>query len=233
MSTSAFKLIIMIVFVAHGIGHAVPLLAAFSFILTGEVNTKPKLKVSHTIDNTIVQSGDTLHGTLILENVGIETLKIINVKSSCGCTTFHLYDQFIEVGKEIILPFNIDTDGKLGRIDKTITIYTNDKDSPWIEHIIFHAVSSEDDKIESQKIFETPCASCHIDPASGKEHKALFKAVCDMCHHAEDLYTISSDSLYKTIVDGSEEIGMPAYKNYLSNKQIQTLISYLIDVNNK
>jgi hypothetical protein len=192
------------------------------------LNAQPKLKVSCKLEKTKIQTGDTLRGILFLENTGTDTLKIFNMEASCGCTTFNLKDRIIDPGKNTTLFFIIDTAGKLGFIDKTITIFSNDIKSPWTEHITFHAMSSGEDKINLQKIFEIPCARCHIDPASGEEREALFNAICDMCHHIEDLYTTNKDSLYKFIAEGNEDIGMPAYKDFLSKEQILSLIRYLI-----
>ena len=110
------------------------------FISITSVQAEPKLEIRHTLEKSSVITGEELRGTVYIKNSGDETLKIRGVSSSCGCTTLRLKQRTVLPEKEVELLFFIDTRGKLGLIEKTITLHTNAADSPHIETIHFHAL---------------------------------------------------------------------------------------------
>ena len=197
------------------------------FISSASVQAEPKLETHQTLEKTSVITGEELRGTVYIKNSGDEPLKIRGVSSSCGCTTLRLKQRIVLPEKEVELRFFIDTRGKLGLIEKTITLHTNDADSPHIETIHFHALPSGMEGADTQAIFEPPCASCHLDSGVGKSEEALYKAICAMCHLAGKFNLKNPQALYTMIYDGNPHIGMPGYGEYLTGKQIESLILFL------
>ena len=197
------------------------------FISYTSLQAEPKLEVRQTLEQTSVITGEELRGTVYLKNYGDEPLKIRGVSSSCGCTTLRLKKRLVEPEKEVELRFIVDTRGKLGLIEKTITIHTNTADSPHTETIHFHALPSGMEGADTQAIFEPPCASCHLDTGVGKSEKELFEAVCAMCHPAGEFNLKNPQALYTMISGGNAHVGMPGYGEYLTEKQIKSLIFFL------
>ena len=197
------------------------------FISITPIQAEPKLEIRQTLEKTSVITGEELRGTVYIKNSGDEPLKIRGVSSSCGCTTLRLKQRIVLPEKEVELRFVVDTRGKLGLIEKTITLHTNAADSPHIETMHFHALPSGMEGADTQAIFEPPCASCHLDPGVGKSEKELFEAVCAMCHPAGKFNLKNPQALYTMISGGNAHVGMPGYGEYLTEKQIKSLIFFL------
>jgi len=197
------------------------------FISITSVQAEPKLEIRQSLEKTSVITGEELRGIVYIKNSGDEPLKIRGVSSSCGCTTLRLKQRIVLPEKEVELRFVVDTRGKLGLIEKTITLHTNDADSPHIETMHFHALPSSMKGADTQAIFDPPCASCHLDSGVGKSKEALYKAICAMCHLAGKFNLKNPQALYTMIYDGNPHIGMPGYGEYLTEKQIESLIPFL------
>ena len=197
------------------------------FISITSVQAEPKLEIRQTLEKTSVITGEELRGTVYIKNSGDEPLKIRGVSSSCGCTTLRLKQRIVLPEKEVELRFFIDTRGKLGLIEKTITLHTNAADSPHIETMHFHALPSGMEGADTQAIFEPPCASCHFDTGVGKSEKELFEAVCAMCHPAGVFNLKNPQALQTMISEGNAHIGMPGFGEFLNEKQIQSLSLFL------
>ena len=191
------------------------------------IQAEPKLEIRQTLEKTSVITGEELRGTVYIKNTGDEPLKIRGVSSSCGCTTLRLKQRIVLPEKEVELRFFIDTRGKLGLIEKTITLHTNAADSPHIETMHFHALPSGMEGADTQAIFDPPCASCHLDSGVGKSEEALYKAICAMCHPAGIFNLKNPQALQTMISKGNAHIGMPGYGEYLTEKQIESLILFL------
>ena len=197
------------------------------FISITSVQAEPKLEVRQTLEKTSVITGEEIRGSLFIKNSGDETLKIRGVSSSCGCTTLRLIKRHILPEEEVELRFVVDTRGKLGLIEKTVTLHTNTTDSPHTETIKFHALPSGMDGADTQAVFEPPCAACHLDSGIGKSGKELYKAVCGMCHPDLKIHTNIPAALQTMIFSGNAQIGMPAFGEFLTKNQIHSLIQVL------
>jgi len=206
---------------------AFPLILVVYFISFLSVYAAPKLEVRQILEKSSVLTGEEIHGTVFLKNNGDEPLKILGVSSTCGCTTLRLKKRLVEPSKEVELRFIVDTRGKLGLIEKDITIHTNTTDSPHLEKVHFHALPSGMDGADTQAIFEPPCASCHLDPGIGKYENKLFEAVCSMCHPAGKFNLKNPQALQTAISAGNSHIGMPGFGEFLNIKQIQSLSLFL------
>ena len=197
------------------------------FLSFTSLHAVPKLEVRQVLEKSSVLTGEEIRGTVYLKNSGDEPLKILGVSSTCGCTTLRLKKRLVEPAKEVELRFIVDTRGKLGLIEKDITIHTNTADSPHIEKVHFHALPSGMDGSDTQAIFAPPCASCHLDTGIGKSEKELFEAVCAMCHPAVEFNLKNPQALQTMISAGNAHIGMPGFGEFLNEKQIQSLSIFL------
>jgi hypothetical protein len=202
------------------------LIIAF-FISYTSLQAEPKLEVRQKLEQTSVITGEDLRGIVYIKNSGDELLKISGVSSSCGCTTLRLKKRLISPEKEVELRFIVDTRGKLGLIEKTITIHTNTVNSPHIETVYFHALPSRMEGAATQSIFEPPCAVCHLDSGVEKYEKALFEAVCAMCHPSGEFNLKNPQALGIMISEGNAKIGMPSFGEYFTEKQIQSIVLFL------
>jgi hypothetical protein len=203
------------------------------FISITSVQAEPKLEIRQTLEKTSVITGEELNGIVYIKNSGGEPLKILGVSSSCGCTTLRLNKRLVEPEKEVELHFIVDTRGKLGLIEKTITIHTNTKDSPHTEIVHFHALASGMGGASTQSIFEPPCASCHLDSGIGKSGKDLYNSICGMCHPTVKFQFKNYQSLQIMTSKGNNKIGMPGFGDYFSAKQINSIIDFIIEKQGK
>lgn len=197
----------------------------FSFSLADSF-AEPLLNVEQVIGEKSVPTGKAIKGKLVLKNKGDELLKIHGVSSTCGCTTLKLKERKIKPGLEVDLDFVVDTRGKLGMVEKTITIHSNDPETPWKEVVTFHALPSGMEGADTQAVFTPACSSCHIDSGINKKHEDLYQAVCAMCHPTAKFNSrgvVLSDMISK----GQKLIAMPAYGEHLSKDQIQSLIEFI------
>ena len=209
------------------------LLSIFFFVLINTLNlfAEPSLNVEQVIGEKSVPTGKEIKGKLVLKNKGDELLKILGVSSTCGCTTLKLKERRIQPGDEVDLNFVVDTRGKLGMVEKTITVHSNDPESPWKEIVAFHALPSGMEGADTQAIFTPACSSCHIDSGINKKHEELYQAVCAMCHPTSKFNSrgvVLSDMISK----GQKLIAMPAFGEHLSKDQINSLIEFIEGKNN-
>ena len=204
------------------------LLGIFFFVLINTLTSfaEPLLNVEQVIEEKSVTTGKEIKGKLLLKNKGDELLKIHGVSSTCGCTTLKLKERKIQPGDEVDLKFFVDTRGKLGMVEKTITIHSNDPESPWKEIVTFHALASGMDGADTQAIFSPACSSCHIDSGINKKHEELYQAVCAMCHTSVK-FSSSGASLLEMITKGQKLIAMPAFGEHLSKDQINSLLEFI------
>ena len=207
-------------------------IALFLFSLSSADSfAEPLLNVEQVIEEKSVLTGKEIKGKLVLKNKGDELLKILGVSSTCGCTTLKLKERKIKPGLEVDLDFVVDTRGKLGMVEKTITIHSNDPESPWKEIVTFHALPSGMEGADTQAIFTPACSSCHIDNGINKKHEDLYQAVCAMCHPTAK-FNLRGVVLSDMISKGQKLIAMPAFGDHLSKDQINSLIKFIEGKNN-
>ena len=202
-------------------------IALFLFsLISAESFAEPLLNVEQVIGEKSVPTGKEIKGKLVLKNKGDELLKILGVSSTCGCTTLKLKERKIKPGLEVDLDFVVDTRGKLGMVEKTITIHSNDPETPWEEVVTFHALPSGMEGADTQAIFTPACSSCHIDNGINKKNETLYRAVCAMCHTTAK-FNSRGASLQEMITKGQKLIAMPAFGEHLSRDQINSLVEYI------
>ena len=111
-------------------------------------------------------------------------------------------------------------------VEKTITIHSNDPETPWKEVVSFHALPSGMEGADTQAIFTPACSTCHIDSGINKKQEELYQAVCAMCHTTAK-FNSREETLTEMITKGQKLIAMPAFGEYLSKDQINSLVEYI------
>ncbi|MCP4157966.1 MAG: DUF1573 domain-containing protein [bacterium] len=85
--------------------------------------------VETTVDFGEIESGKIAELKFAFKNTGDTTLIIKNVSSSCGCTATRLEKKEYEPGESGVIPVKFNSKGYNGRVTKSITITTNDKEN--------------------------------------------------------------------------------------------------------
>lgn len=77
-----------------------------------------------------VHEGEVYKHTFQFTNSGNSTLKIKDVKTSCGCAVAEISTKEVEPGKSASLKVELDTSKRKGRMSRSITVMSNDPDTP-------------------------------------------------------------------------------------------------------
>ncbi len=119
--------------------------AACSQTEDGKSKAEMTFKEDLTYDfGKIKQNSDGTH-EFIFKNTGKDPLIITNVKSSCGCTVPTFPEEPIKKGETGKIHVKYDTH-RIGVFTKTITVYSNAKNSPVKLHIKGEVQRNETDK---------------------------------------------------------------------------------------
>ena len=99
------------------------------FSITGFA--QPRLTIDKTnVDLGIIYNGTTKKARIVLRNVGRDTLRILSVTTSCGCTTVRQPKAFLRTGESDAVEVEFNSTGFRGKVEKHINIMTNDPASP-------------------------------------------------------------------------------------------------------
>lgn len=107
------RLILLIYFIAVNFAEAQFIVPQISF-------KQDKHDFGTMIEGTIAEH------TLEFSNTGGDTLKILNISSSCGCSAALISKKFLTAGEVGLLKITYDSHGKLGQQTNTISVYSND-----------------------------------------------------------------------------------------------------------
>ena len=77
-----------------------------------------------------VKEGNVVEYTFKFRNKGVATLKIKDVRTSCGCTAALVSSEKLEPGAEGTIKVELDTKNRSGKMSRTITIQSNDPRDP-------------------------------------------------------------------------------------------------------
>lgn len=179
-----------------------------------------------------------------------ESVKILEVRPSCGCTVADLPSTpwILPPGAKGSFRATVDVRGRRGHFSKTMLVASDVG-----AQILGLSVDIEDPPVRSrsenlqlaaadrQAVFHGTCYSCHVDPIGGKQGEKLFNAACSICHEANpratmvpDLNVVREprDAGYwrKWIGEGKEGTLMPAFHEQhggpLSNAQVESLVEF-------
>jgi hypothetical protein len=111
--------------------HAFRFRSAFLFaalvVVTVPGFCQPKISVDRTkIDMGVIYNGETKKARIVIKNIGSDSLKIVSVTTSCGCTTAKRPKDFLRRGEQDAVEVEFNSTGFRGRVEKHLTITTND-----------------------------------------------------------------------------------------------------------
>jgi len=90
-----------------------------------------------------VKEGNVVEFTFNFSNNGKATLKIKDVRTSCGCTAALVSSEKLEPGAEGTIKIELDTKNRSGKMSRTITIQSNDPRDPTKILTVFADVEKE------------------------------------------------------------------------------------------
>jgi cytochrome c553 len=189
-------------------------------------------------------------------NISSKTITIIDVHTSCGCTTVQLppLPWTVPPGTNGKIGVHVNLAGKGGTLIKTITVGTDQGTKTLLVKIIMPPpstpVMTETNRTQNllvsqkdrQAVFSGDCARCHVKPTEGKYGQQLYDPMCGICHEAAhratmvpDLHTltVATDEVFwrSWISYGRPGSLMPGFAKTengpLSDMQIASLAAYL------
>lgn len=211
-----------------------------------------KLPGKIVFDNAFHDFGEVLEGDVVkhtfpFKNEGPGPVKIVDTKTSCGCTTAKGALKEYAPGETGEMEVTIDTKGKKGIVVKTVDVMTENNDISKIEiSLTAKLITPPHPKVENVLFINTDpaCKSCHLDNGVGQTGIFLYHRVCGQCHGKkgkgasasplnDGKWTGAGDDAYirKAITSGIPERGMPPYVDgvnpALTPEQIDSLIDYI------
>jgi cytochrome c553 len=189
-------------------------------------------------------------------NVSPGNVVILNVHTSCGCTTAQLppLPWTLPAGTNGQIGVTVNFAGKNGTLLKTVTVISDKGTQTLMVKInilppVIPTLSDADrargiemSKADRQAVFHGDCATCHVKSGQGKYGKLLYDADCAICHEGEHRATMVPDlhalkvptnaEFWQTwISHGKPGTLMPAFATTdggpLMDMQIASLAAYL------
>ena len=102
-------------------------------LTTVSVLAQPRIFIENTVFDwgTTPEGNDRLRHSFIVVNRGTDTLRITNIRSSCGCTV-PKYDSIVAPGRTGNITAEFNKAGRTGHQTSNLTVFTNDPES---EHV--------------------------------------------------------------------------------------------------
>lgn len=211
---------------------------------------KPKIKFNREfIDLGKVKEGVILYRSFKVTNVGNAPLKILETKSTCGCTVPEVKKSILKMQESTTLKVKIDTSMKQNKVTKTLDVLSSDPDRPIVKLSMAMNIENRHKNLSSKNKYkilsDEKCMTCHVYKGVGTFGRDLYEADCAMCHgpKAEGesgpnllLGGYDNDALVQSrrriIACGSKtNNAMPGFEytcgGPLSIEQIDSLIEYL------
>lgn len=105
----------------------------------GDADKAPRLTIVEPVkDYGTVPKGDKLDWAFVVKNTGDADLQIIAAKPGCGCTVAD-FDKVIKPGESGKVTAHVDTTAFAGPIAKSVTLETNDPNTPTAQ-LTIHAI---------------------------------------------------------------------------------------------
>src|SRR3989337_2038899 len=140
-----------------------------------------------------VLQGKTVEYIFTFENRGTDDLLIKEVTTSCGCTAALLSANVIKPGETGQIKVSYDSQGRAGKVSRTISVVSNDPVASIKELTITAMVdpSMHTSFNVNESIFSEKCGGWTFYPSLGKQGKELHEAVCAFCHGRTALFPAS------------------------------------------
>ncbi|MDQ6989507.1 MAG: DUF1573 domain-containing protein [Mariprofundaceae bacterium] len=189
-----------------------------------------------------IKEGEAATATFLMRNNSAQTMQIVDIQASCGCTIAQPESYTIAPFSFTVLQVTVDTTAKQQHIKKTVSVRDalGHESSATLQFSVVenpHLIR----KGKIQGIFDGQCASCHYEPALRQTTgKGIYQAACLMCHgekgqgaYAPKLQGYSSfKALKEVIYSGLGKPQMPAFSQAhggpLTDVQVQTLSHWLM-----
>ncbi len=111
----------------------------FSKLSDKELAGAPVLSLqANTINFGVVKAGATLSREIKMTNTGKKELIIRHAQSNCSCLTVIPGSRTLKPGQETFVKITLDTQGRTGPQNKSVTIYSTDPQNP-VQRITFTA----------------------------------------------------------------------------------------------
>lgn len=106
-------------------------IAVLMCILSAASFSQPKISVDKTnIDLGVAYNGSVKKARATIKNVGRDTLHILGVSTSCGCTTVKRPKDFLRPGETDIVEVEFNSTGFRGKVSKHLEIQSSDPKNP-------------------------------------------------------------------------------------------------------
>lgn len=113
------------------LGISVELVQSFDHLTAKDLRKAPVLEYDKTFHEFgTMKEGSTKTASFKVTNKGKTPLKIVKIKTNCGCTVVSGYDTEVPKGGSTELKITFDSVFKSGSQTKAVTIYTNDPKNP-------------------------------------------------------------------------------------------------------
>lgn len=100
-------------------------------LLSSNSFSQPKISVDNTkIDLGIAYNGSIKKARATIKNVGRDTLYVLGVSTSCGCTTVKRPKDFLKPGESDMVEVEFNSTGFRGKVEKHLEIQSNDPKNP-------------------------------------------------------------------------------------------------------
>ncbi len=106
-------------------------IAAVMFGVMSVCFSQPKITVDKSkIDLGVIYNGTTVDARIIVKNMGRDTLRILGVTTSCGCTTVRQPKSALKPGEADVVDVQFNSTGFRGMVEKHVFIASNDVTTP-------------------------------------------------------------------------------------------------------
>jgi mono/diheme cytochrome c family protein len=202
---------------------AVVSLAIVTLLAVARDATGPRIRFeASTHDFGTLRSDQPTEYAWPFRNEGDAPLKILGTRPSCGCTATTLSDEPVPPGGTGHLRVTFDPVGMEGSIRKTLAVLSDDPERPRllltilaeVEAVAVEREAGTHPRIAGRSMLVGECASCHAAPAADRSGRALYDAVCAMCHGDDGTGTLAPS------------IREPSYLRSRSDQELHDALAY-------